>query len=269
MSLHQRQAAAIVTGPPAYERYFVPAIGRPLAEDLIAVADLRPGEHVLDIACGTGVVTRLAVERVGPSGAVFGVDINPGMIAAARQALADVPEISWHVADAESLPLPGDSVDVVLCQMGLQFVPGKLAALREMRRVLRPGGRALVSVPGPQPDMFAILSEALAQHIDPETAKFCDVVFAMYDCDEIRELLRSAGFKDPSANSQPILLRLPPPADFLWQYIQSTPIASAVLAKERDVLERLEKDVSTAWRRYETSGGMDLEIGMTTAGARK
>jgi len=91
------------TAPENYERYFVPAIGAPLAAELLDVALLRPGEHVLDVACGTGIVTRLAAERVGADGAdgtVAGVDINPGMLAVARSAARPELGIDWHEAGA-------------------------------------------------------------------------------------------------------------------------------------------------------------------------
>src|SRR3546814_1623528 len=105
--------------------------------------------------------------------------------------------------------------------MGLQFVPGRLTALREMRRVLDTGGRALVSVPGPKPPLFAIMTDALARHFGPKAAAFGDLVFSMHDVDELEELMRSAGFRDVRVEAKPKSLRLPAPADFLWQYIHS------------------------------------------------
>ena len=133
--------------PGNYQRFFVPSIGRPVAEDLLAVAHLKPEERVLDVACGTGVVTRLAAERVGPQGRVTGLDLNPGMLEVARSSTPENQPIEWIEANAESMLLEDGAFDVVLCQMGLQFVPNKLAALREMRRVLAPGGRVYINLP--------------------------------------------------------------------------------------------------------------------------
>jgi ubiquinone/menaquinone biosynthesis C-methylase UbiE len=132
-----------------YERYFVPTIGAPLAADLVDLAALSKGERVVDIACGTGVVTRLAAERVGADGAVAGVDINPGMLAVARAATFD-STIEWHQASAEALAFPDDSYNVAFCQMGLQFFPEKATALQEMRRV--PRYRGARSAQPPRPD---------------------------------------------------------------------------------------------------------------------
>ena len=125
-----------------YERYFVPAIGAPIARDLVDRAALRAGERILDVACGTGIVARLAAEEVGATGTVAGLDVNPGMLAVARSVIPDQTTIDWHEASAEAMPLPNGVFDVVLCQMGLQFAPDKAAALAEMRRVI---GRRSVS----------------------------------------------------------------------------------------------------------------------------
>src|SRR5919206_4406405 len=89
-----------------YERYFVPAIGAPLASELVELAALHHGERVLDVACGTGVVARLAAERVGGSGSVVGIDINPGMLAGARAGDPGAAAIEWYEASADALPLP-------------------------------------------------------------------------------------------------------------------------------------------------------------------
>jgi len=102
---------------------------------------------VLDVACGTGVVTRAAAERVASGGRVAGIDLNPGMIAVARSLPPTAgAAIEWHEASALALPFADSGFDVVLCQQGLQFFPDKALALREMRRVLRPGGRLALSV---------------------------------------------------------------------------------------------------------------------------
>jgi ubiquinone/menaquinone biosynthesis C-methylase UbiE len=258
-------------GTPAenYQRYFVPSIGAPVAEDLIAIAGLQPGQRVLDVACGTGVVTRLAAERVGTAGAVAGLDVNPGMLAVARSQTPPDISINWYEASAESMPLADEAFDVVVCQMGLQFVPNKLAALREMRRVLVTGGRAFVTVPGPKPPMFAIMTDALTRHIGPEAASFGDLVFSMHDVDELTELMRSAGFREVDVQAKPKTLRVPAPADFLWQYIHSTPIAQAAAQADEAKRDALERDVCAQWQEFVVDGSMLLQVGMTTATALK
>jgi ubiquinone/menaquinone biosynthesis C-methylase UbiE len=252
-----------------YQRYFVPAIGAPVADDLIAIASLQPGEHVLDVACGTGVVTRLAAERVDATGSVTGLDINPGMLAVAGSATPSGMSIAWNEASAESMPFPDGAFDVVLCQMGLQFFPGKLAALREMRRVLDTGGRVVITVPGPRPPLFAIMTDALARHLSPEVASFGDLVFSMHDVDELKELVRSAGFRNVEVEAKPKTLRLPAPADFLWQYIHSTPLAEAAAQAGEAKRAALERDVCAQWQEHVVDGFLPLQVGMTTATAVK
>ena len=267
----QAVADRIEANSPAenYERFFVPAIGAPMAEDLVGAAGLQPGERVLDVACGTGVVARLAQERVGEAGTVAGLDVNPAMLAVARSRTPAGVSIEWHEASAESMPVPDGSFDVVLCQMGLQFLPDKPAALREMRRVLAAGGRVLISVPGPRPRMFAIMSEALAQHLGPDAASFVDLVFSMHDADEMAGLLRGAGFRTISAEAKPRTLRFPGPSDFLWQYIYSTPLAQAAARADEATREAVERDVCSQWQEFVTDGSMTLRLDVTTAIARE
>jgi ubiquinone/menaquinone biosynthesis C-methylase UbiE len=194
-----------------------------VADDLVGVAGLEPGQRVLDVACGAGVVTRRAAERIGAAGTVADLELNPGMLAVARSQTPPGMSIEWHHVNADSMPLPDEAFDVVLCQMGLQFFANKLAAPREMRRVLAPGGRALVTVPGPKPEIFAIMTDGLARHLSRQAASFGNLVFSMHDVDEISELMRSAGFRDVDVQAKLKALPLPAPADFLWQYLYSTP----------------------------------------------
>jgi ubiquinone/menaquinone biosynthesis C-methylase UbiE len=252
-----------------YQLFFVPSIGAPAADDLVALANLQPGERVLDVACGTGIVARLAADRVGATGSVSGLDIHPGMLEVARSATSPGVAIEWHQADAESMPFPDGSFDVVLCQMGLQFPSGKLAALREMRRVLVTGGRALINVPGPMPPLFAIMADGLARHFGQQAAVFAERVFSMNDVDELRELLRGAGFRSVNVEAKPKDLRLPAPADFLWQYIYSTPLAEAAKQAGQTKRDALEHEVCGRWQAFVEDGSMPFQVGMTTGVALK
>ena len=252
-----------------YERYFVPAIGAPLASDLVELAALRPGERVLDVACGTGVVARLAAERVGTSTSVVGIDINPGMLAVARAADSGATAIDWHEASADALPFSDGSFDVALCQMGLQFFPDKPGALSEIQRVLSPGGRLLINVPGPTPRIFAILEEALGRHLGPDAAAFVRAVFSLHDVAEVRELVSRSGFETVEARSAVKTLRLPAPADFLWQYVHSTPLAAAATQLDNARRETLEQEVVAEWQPFTEDGSMILPLGVTVATAQK
>ena len=250
-----------------YERYFVPTIGIPFATALLEAAGLHRGERVLDVACGTGVVTRLAAEQVGSSGAVAGLDINPAMLAVARSVSSSGAAIEWHEASAESLPLADGSFDVVLSSLGLQFVPDKASALREMRRVLAPGGRLAIATVGPTPPLFAILEQALVRRLKPEVAAFMRVVFSLHEPQELETLTSGAGFRDVEVRSTTLTLTLPGPADFLWQYVHSTPLAAAVEQIDDAGRVALEGDVVTGWRSFVKGGALadDLNVVLTTA----
>ena len=256
------------SAPENYEHYFVPAIGAPFAADLIAQAELRPGERVLDVACGTGIVARLAAERVGASGSVAALDVNPGMLAVARDVNRAVdPPIRWYESTAESMPLPDDAFDVVLCQLGLQFVADKHAALREMRRVTAGSGRVLVSVPTLSA-CFGVLEAALARHL-PEGAPFLHTVFSLGDDAELERLFRDAGFRDVELRRYEKALRLRPPRDALWQHVQSTPLAVSAAEASDAIRSALERDVVKGWEPWVTDGRLTFQQEMIVTTARR
>jgi ubiquinone/menaquinone biosynthesis C-methylase UbiE len=250
-----------------YERYFVPTIGMSFATALLSAADLHRADRVLDVACGTGVVTRLAAERVGAEGAVTGLDINPAMLAVARSIGSSGAAIEWHEASAESLPLADESFDVVLSSLGLQFVADKAAAMREVRRVLAPDGRLAVATVGPTPPLFAVLEQALARHVSPEVASFMRAVFSLYQPEELEELTSGAGFREVDVRSDALTLTLPGPVEFLWQYVHSTPLGAVLAQMDDSARETLERDVVAGWRSFVRDGALvgDLNIVRTTA----
>ena len=252
-----------------YERYFVPAIGAPAGNGLIGAAALRPGERVLDVACGTGVVARLASPMVGESGSVTGLDINADMLAVARSAAPEGMEVDWREASAEAMPFPDESFDVVLCQMGLQLMADKQAALGEMRRVLATGGRLILNVPGAAPDPFVILSEALARHVDMDAARFVNQVFSLHDTAELERMIGAAGFREVSVKTAEGSLQVPAPAEFLWQYVYSTPLARVAAQVDDERREALERDVVARWQEFVREDGLELQVRMIVATVRK
>lgn len=256
------------TAPENYERYFVPSIAAPLAEKLLKIAALSPGERVLDVACGTGVVTRLAGQRVGDSGCVAGLDVNPGMLAVARSAASPKLAIAWYETSAEAIPLPDGAFDVALCQMGLQFIPNKLGALREMRRVLAPGGRVVLNLPGPIPSLFAAMADALGKHISPQAASFVHIVFSLHDEQELRELMKGAGFQEVGVQTTRTTLTLPPAKEFLWQYVSSTPLANLVAKASDERRAALEEELGNNWRDFTIDATLTCDVPMTTVTAR-
>jgi len=255
--------------PENYERFFVPTIGGPLAEDLIRVAALQPGEQVLDVGCGTGVVARMASKKVGSDGTVVGLDVNPGMLAIAASIVPPDRSIEWHEANAESMPLPDRSFDVVLCQLSLQFMEDKPAALEEMHRVLVEGGRVVLNVPGPATPLFTTLADAMGRHISAEAAGFVTHAFSLHERTAIELLISRAGFRDVDVQAKEKTLSLPAPEDFLWQYVRSTPLAAAVTQANDAAILALESEVVDRWQDFEEDGVLTYKQRIVTAVARK
>ena len=253
-----------------YQRDFVPLIATPVSKDLLLAAGLLPGERVVDVACGTGHVTRAAAERVGGTGTVTGIDIAPDMIEVAK--LVPVPHgaahIDWQVSDAAALPTPDASVDAVLCQLGLMFMEDKAAALSEMRRVLAPSGRLVINTPGRIPPFFGALERAIVEHIDPDLGRFVSAVFSMHDPEDVAVLLRQAGFTNVVSKVLTTTLRLPAPAEFLWQYIGLTPMATRIEAAPDNVKSALESQFVDEARQHVTDGVTVVELPIVVASAR-
>jgi ubiquinone/menaquinone biosynthesis C-methylase UbiE len=253
-----------------YERYFVPAYARPVADALLAAAELQPGERVLDVACGTGIVARQAAEKVGSSGSVTAVDLAPDMIDVAKSLPAPTgAHIEWHVADAEALPLDDSSFDVVLSQMGLQFMGDKAKAVAELGRVLAPGGRILINTPGAIQPVFEILEKAIIDRISPDLAGFVRAVFSMHDPEEHASLLKKAGLKEISSSASIVGLRLPPPADLLWEYVNLTPMAPFVAQAPKSAQEALERQVVEDLEPFVVNGKVPVDQPIVTATGRK
>jgi ubiquinone/menaquinone biosynthesis C-methylase UbiE len=211
------------------------------AADLVERAAPRPGERVLDVACGTGVVARLAAERVG-TGRVVGLDINAGMLAVARSLppRAGSP-IEWHEASALGMPFPDAAFDLVLCQLGLQFLPDRPAALGEMWRVLAPGGRLALNVYGSiehNPAAHA-LADALDRHLGPGASASRRSEHVLADADELRGLVDGAGFRDVTIRTTTQRIRFPSSRKYVRITLAATPLAGMVSGIESGKREAL------------------------------
>jgi SAM-dependent methyltransferase len=240
-----------------YERWVVPFISGPWVPALLDLVELRPGERVLDVACGTGVVSRLAARRVAPSGTVTGLDLNEGMLSVAgRLPLPPGLTIEWRQGSALALPFADRAFDVVVCQHGLMFFPDRLKALGEMRRVLTPGGRVAISVwTGPSP-YFAAQREALARYVSAEAASTSAVAFSLGDPVELSGLLTGAGFRDVVVHLVPLTLRLPAPEEFVLRHLSALPPAELIAAASEDTRAALVAHIKDATRAYVDGYGL-------------
>jgi len=183
-----------------YEARFVPALFGPWARRVVEWAQVQPGHRVLDVACGTGVLTREAARVVGSTGEVIGLDPNPDMLAVARRV---APDLTWHEGRAEAVPFPADRFDAVVSQFGLMFFADPVAALREMRRVVRPGGTITVAVcdgldrsPG-----YAVLAELLHRLFGHDVAQAFRAPFTLGDEERLSAIAHDAALPDARVTS--------------------------------------------------------------------
>jgi ubiquinone/menaquinone biosynthesis C-methylase UbiE len=246
----------------AAERYrtiLEPAILGPFAQVLVEWSKLGPGQTVVDVGCGTGAATRYAATQLGPSGRVIGVDINRSMIevALSRPPVTGAP-IEWYQESAYQLPLHDQSVDVALCAQTLQFLNDRRQALAEMRRVLKPGGRIVLSLwrPLAENPYFQALVTAISEHIGPETAVGLQAVFALTDAAEIRALLAGANFQKVEIGLGQLELELPPLLEFIPRHISATPMAAAFSAAAPAVQQAVIADVARQLAPFQSRDGV-------------
>lgn len=193
--------SASVAAIAVYDDVFVPRLFTPWADVLLDELALRPGEAVLDVACGPGSVTRIAAERVGPNGRVVGCDFSASMLAVgrAKPVSATAAPIEYVEAPADALPVASESFDVAVCQQGLQFFPDRAAALSELHRTLRPGGRVGIAVWSAIEDspVFAAMYEALREATSHELAdRYRAGPWGLAETSQLRDLIAGAGFDE-------------------------------------------------------------------------
>jgi SAM-dependent methyltransferase len=256
-----------------FERYMVPAIFGPWGADLVALAAPQPGERVLDVACGTGVVARLAAPHVGATGQVLGLDINAEVLAVARS-LPPPPNasITWHEGSAVALPFSDATFDLILCQQGLQFFPDRPAALLEMHRGLVPGGRLALSVwrAMQHSPAYTVLVDALERHGFAEVATSRRAPFVLGSAEEIRALLVEAGFHHVTIRLAAKMARFASPELFVrLQTTASVTAPTSVFARVTEEARRaLIREVSAVLRSYVDDEGLAFPMEAHVAVAR-
>jgi ubiquinone/menaquinone biosynthesis C-methylase UbiE len=211
---------------PLYERYWQDQLA-PARERLFALADLQAGERVLDVACGTGLVTFPAAEIVGPQGSVVATDISDAMVSAvtAEASRRGLRHVAAARMDAENLELPDAGFDVVLCALGLMYVPDPALALGSVLRVLAPGGRAVLAVWGARKrcgwaEIFPIVDARVQSEV-------CPMFFALGTADRLEQAARDAGFADVRSERVDAILRYASAEDAVGAAFAGGPVALA------------------------------------------
>ena len=185
------------TIPENYDKYMGPLFFEPYAIDIVQRIDTTKAKKVLEIACGTGRVTRRLINHLSPDATLIATDLNAGMLAAAKQHIQQ-SNLQFAQADAQQLPFEDAGFDVVVCQFGFMFVPNKQKAFEEAYRVLKPGGKLLFSTWDTLENnqLTLVIRNVTAKYVDEAAAEFYDVPFSFNDKQIIESMLSKAGFKD-------------------------------------------------------------------------
>ena len=246
----------------AYDRFLVTPLFEPLAEVLLDVIAPKLGENFLDVACGPGTVARLAARRVGTAGSVAGCDVSAEMIAVARSKPADAgaAEIGYLQASAASMPFAAATFDAVACQQSLQFFPDQVAALTEMRRVVRSGGRVGIAVfrPSDGARLFTTLRDAGKRAGIVAVDAFPRAVFAYGSLDDLQRDLAAAGFRDVTVfeRTVPVIFET---VNQALMAIRGTPFWPVIAFQGTDAIAAFEHEARRDLERFFVNGAVRID----------
>ena len=255
--------------PEMYERHLVGPLFQPWAELTVEEIELSPGDRVLDIACGTGIVARVAKQRLGDDTCVVGIDLSPDMLAVAR---AVAPGIDWRQGNASALPLHDEErFDAVVCQQGLQFFPDKPAAVAQMRRALVQGGELAVATWRSDDEIpfFRELRRVAEHHL----GNIADQRYSFGDPVPLEALLRDAGFHEVRSRIVSRIIRFEDGASFVrmnsMALVGMSAAAKAMHDEERQrVLEAIARESEPVLQSYSNGSGLAFELSTNLATAR-
>jgi ubiquinone/menaquinone biosynthesis C-methylase UbiE len=220
----------------------------PYAEELASRIELPEDGRLLEVACGTGIVTRRLLAALPPGARFVATDLNEPMLARARANVPADARMTWTVADAQALPFETGTFDALACQFGIMFVPDKLQALREFRRVLKPGGRLFLSVWGTLDDnpYARIAHQTVARFFTSDPPMFYATTFGWNDPAVIRDMLTSAGFSDVVTIAVDKVGIAASARDFATGLVRGYPVG--IVLQERGIadVERVEAAVADA-----------------------
>ena len=234
-----------------YQDHSVPAMFAPLAQATVEKLGLRENDHVLDVACGTGALTREIIATLPGHGRVVGADLNQTMIDVASSLTpASSHSVDWMAADVTELPFDDHSFDVACIQQGLQFFPDKPAALAEIHRVLKPGGKLCLTCWSAISEFNNGLAEALERHVSPGAAQKARAPFSFRDGDLITALLDGAGFRVAKHD----IITLHRRFEDLRAQVLALPVEQDMRAKGDAVIDRVLKDIADHLAPFDKDG---------------
>jgi SAM-dependent methyltransferase len=250
-----------------YESCFVPAIFGAWAGPVADAAGIRTGDKVLDVGCGTGVLAREALRRVGQEGRVVGLDLNEGMLAVAVRA---EPKIEWRQGDAASLPFEDASFGVVVSQFALMYFPDRVASLSQMWRTLAPAGRLAVAVWAPldRAPGFKMLVDIAARQCGDEAAGVLRAPFVLGDRAELAKLFADGGIPGAEVTLHAGSIRFPSIREFVRTEVKGSPLAGML---SDDAMETLAAESERTLAAFVVPSGeiiMPMDAHIVTANKR-
>ena len=254
--------AFLGTLPANYERYLVPLIFEPYAEDIVAQTAARRPKTVLETASGTGVVTRRLLRDLPGTAAITGTDLNQAMIDFASATIG-AANLNWRQADATALPFADASFDTVVCQFGAMFFPDRGKGYREALRVLRPGGALLFNVwDRLEANAFArSITDALAALFPLDPPRFlARTPHGYHEAERIGAELRTAGFREVRVETLPRTSRAANARDVALGYCRGTPLAGEIEARAPGALARVTEQVTAALAQRHGAGVIEGAI---------
>jgi ubiquinone/menaquinone biosynthesis C-methylase UbiE len=249
----------------AYEATFVSRLFGDWTPFIVDAAQIEPGQRVLDVACGTGVVAREVADRFGPDVTVAGIDLNEAMLTVARRLR---PDIEWRQGDVAALPFPDGSFDVVLCQAGLMFFPDARQALSEMARVVTPAGVVAVQVWDRMEAQIGYVpfAEVAARYAGPEAMDLIGTYFRLGDVDALRALFASSGLEVAAVQTHSTRMRFESVDEFVMSEVEATPLAGRL---DDDAYRRIREDSREALSQFGEGAGVAIPVSGHVVTARR